>query len=175
MSGGPSAIDGGRLLAQGVRIVAGLIGAFLVAGLFLVYGLFRALDPAQDPVGLGATAGFALVSASVIGGLALAPALAGVLVTELFRLTGLVTHLAIGGAIGGALWLAGSGFGDMATEVMATGETVGSTGAGGGLVPGTTVALAAGFLAGFAYWLLAGRQAGCWRRARPATEAPPRG
>lgn len=142
-------VDGGRLLGQTIRIVFALVFAFVAAGLFLAFGLFRALDPAGDPVGVGATAGFALVSSSVIGGIAFVPALVGVAISEIFALRGIIFHLAVGGAIGAAVWIAGDS---------------GSAQAGAGaLVPGTSVAAAAGFVAGFMYWLFAGRQAGCWR------------
>ncbi|MAA98995.1 MAG: translation initiation factor IF-3 [Stappia sp.] len=151
-------VDGGRLLGQAIRIVFALVFAFVAAGLFLAFGLFRALDPANDPVGVGATAGFALVSSSVIGGIAFVPALVGVAISELFALRGIVFHLAVGGAIGAAVWIAGGDGGSAQTGAAA-------------LTPGTSVAAAAGFVAGFMYWLFAGRQAGCWRVGRPPDAA----
>jgi hypothetical protein len=151
-------VDGGRLLAQLIRIVVALVLAFLAAGLFLAFGLFQALDPARDPVGVGASIGFGLVGSSVIGGSAFTPALVAIVLTELLRLRGVVIHLAAGGAIGLGLWLAGQS--PAGTAGAGAGVAEGLT---QGLAPGTTVAAAAGFVAGFVYWLLAGRQAGCWR------------
>ncbi|MHC5655611.1 translation initiation factor IF-3 [Stappia sp. ICDLI1TA098] len=150
-------VDGGRLLAQSIRIVFALVLAIVAAGFFIAFGLFRALDPATDPVGAGAAFGFAIVGTSVIGGLAFTPAFVGILVSELFRLRGIVFHLAVGGAIGAVMW------------TMGDGARAGEAAARGMLVPA-----AAGFVAGFVYWLVAGRQAGCWRvNAPPSTDSDP--
>ncbi|WP_349358733.1 translation initiation factor IF-3 [Stappia sp.] len=147
-------IDAGAVLAQTIRIVVGLIAAFLAAGIFLAFGLFQALDPQSDPVGFGATVGTGLVSASVIGGVTFVPALIAVCATEIFRLRGITVHLAAAGLIAVGVWSAGD------AQSVAPGS--------GGLAPGSVVAAAAGFVAGFVYWLIAGRQAGGWRRSRDA-------
>ncbi len=143
-----NAVDGGRLLAQAIRVVLALVLAFLSAALFLAFGLLRAMDPGSDPVAFGATVGWSLVGASVIGGFAFVPTLIGVALSEALALRGAVFHLLAGGAIGAGIW--------MMTEP-------GRIEPAKGVPPGTLVALAAGFVAGFVYWLLAGRQAGCWR------------
>jgi len=153
-------IDAGAVLAQTIRIVVGLIAAFLAAGVFLAFGLFQVLDPHGDPVAFGATIGTGLVSASVIGGVTFVPALIAVCVTELFRLRGIVVHLAAAGLIAVGVWSAGD------PQSVAPGS--------GGLAPGSVVAAAAGFVAGFVYWLIAGRQAGTWRRSREAGVARPK-
>lgn len=141
-------IDGGRLLAQSIRIVLGLILAFLAAAAFVAFGLLRGLaDPSGDPVVVGMTFGWSLVGASVIGGLAFVPALVAIAVAELMQLRGIVFHLAAGGAIAIFLWWSGEGVGGPHADIR----------------PGTLIAAATGFMAGFVYWLIAGRQSGCWR------------
>lgn len=141
-------IDGGKLLAQSIRIVVGLVLAFMAAAAFVAFGLLRGLaDPSSDPVVIGLGFGWSLVGASLIGGLAFAPALAAVVLAEALRLRGVVFHLAAGGAIATLLWWSGEG----PAQVQAD------------LRPGTIVAAATGFLAGFVYWVIAGRQSGCWR------------
>ncbi|WP_186396011.1 translation initiation factor IF-3 [Stappia sp. TSB10GB4] len=141
-------IDGGKLLAQCIRIVVGLVLAFVAAAAFVAFGLLRGLqDPAGDPVVIGLSFGWSLVGASLIGGLAFAPALAAVVLAEALRLRGVVFHLAAGGAIATVLWWSGEGPAHLQADVR----------------PGTIVAAATGFLAGFVYWVVAGRQSGCWR------------
>ncbi|ADZ68881.1 hypothetical protein [Polymorphum gilvum] len=138
-------VDGGRLAVQLVRIVAGFICALIAAGLFLAWGVFRAGPPEVDPVGFGAMVGTGLVSAAVLGSATFVPALAAILLAELAGWRSIVYHVGAAGLIAFALWL-------LRAEP-----------AGGGLPPGTPVALAAGFLAGAVYWLVAGRRAGLWK------------
>lgn len=145
------AVDGGRLLGQAIRIVLGLVVAFLAAALFLAFGFLRAIEPSTDPVAFGMTIGWSLVGASVIGGFAFVPSLVAIAISEGFGLRGMVYHVLAGGLVAAGTWIiAGAG----------------SPSAAQGLPAGTLVVLAAGFVAGFVYWLLAGRQAGCWRVQR---------
>lgn len=145
-------IDGGGFVLQVIRIVAGFICAMLVAGLFLAYGFVQGVDLQQNPVAAGTAFGTGLIGASVIGGFAFLPACLAILLSEALRLRGLIFHLAAGGAIAFGLWMLGeTSPADPARAAM------------GGLPPGSTVAAAAGFLAGFVYWLIAGRCAGRWR------------
>ena len=74
------------------------------------------------------------------------------------RLRGIVFHLAAGGLIALALWVMQD----------AGGQAAGVQSAPSGLPRGSLVVLAAGFVGGFVYWLLAGRQAGCWRMKAPS-------
>ncbi|GGF06579.1 translation initiation factor IF-3 [Stappia taiwanensis] len=148
-------IDGGGFVLQVIRIVAGFICAMLAAGLFLAYGFVQGVDLQQDPVAAGAAFGTGIIGASVIGGFAFLPACLAILLSEALRLRGVIFHLAAGGAIGFGLWMLGDAApADPARAAM------------GGLPPGSTVAAAAGFLAGFVYWLIAGRCAGRWRLSR---------
>ncbi len=144
-------VDGGRLLGQAIRVVLALVLAFLSAAFFLAFGFLRMIEPGADPVAVGMTVGWSLVGASIIGGFAFIPSLVAIAISETFALRGMVYHILAGGLVGAGTWtLAETGSPDVAQ----------------GLPAGTLVVLAAGFVAGFVYWLLAGRQAGCWRVAR---------
>jgi hypothetical protein len=151
-------IDAAAVLGQTIRIVIALVLAFVAAGFFLAFGLFQAWTGAAQPADIGAAVGAGLVGASIIGGLSFVPALIAVLVSEILRLRGIVFHLAAGGVIALGLWVMQD----------AGGQATGVQGASSGLPRGSLVVLAAGFVGGFVYWLLAGRQAGCWRMKPPS-------
>ena len=147
-------MNGGKFVYQFLKVVTGFILSVLSCGLFLAWGFFQAGTPETDPVGFAAMIGTGLVTASIIGATALVPA--GILITvaEIMRLTGAVFHMAAAGVIAFAIWTLG-------------GETGSET-----LRPGSGIALAAGFVAGTVYWLVAGRTSGCWQgRARRDTGA----
>lgn len=148
-------IDAGRFFWQIVRIVVAYALALSAAGIFLAWGLFRPEGFDADPVAFAATLWSGLISGAIIGGAAFIPALVAIIAAELLRLKSMLFHLAAGGFIGVALWsLSGS-----ANE--------------NALRPGSTIALAAGFVAGFVYWLIAGRMSGYWRIARNKEPSPP--
>ncbi|POF30444.1 hypothetical protein [Roseibium marinum] len=138
------ALDGGKLLLQLLRIVCGFIFALIACGLFLAWGFFRAAHPDQDPVAFAAMAGSGLVGASVIGATVLVPAAVLIVIAEGVRLRSFVFHVAASGAIAFLIWTLGSGTGTTDWR------------------PGSPVVLAAGFLAGAVYWLIAGRTSGAW-------------
>lgn len=127
-----------------MKIVLGFILALIGCGLFLAWGFFRPADPAADPVVYASVLGTGLVSASVIGALAFFPAVIAIVVSEAGKFRGIVFHLAASGAIAFLLW------------------TFGGEGTGEGLRPGSSVAVASGFIAGLIYWVIAGRTAGTW-------------
>lgn len=149
--GSRTEIDGGRLLGQAIRVVLALVVAFLAAALFLAFGFLRTIEPGVDPVAFGMTIGWSLVGASIIGGFAFIPSLVAIAISETFALRGMIYHILAGGLVGAGTWMLAE---------------AGSPGGSQGLPAGTLVVLAAGFVAGFVYWLLAGRQAGCWRVPR---------
>ncbi|NRG17107.1 translation initiation factor IF-3 [Rhizobiales bacterium] len=144
-------IDAGKLLWQVVKIVFGYGLALASAGLFLAWGLFQPQGIEGDPARFAATVWTGAVSGMIIGGMAAVPAFAAILVAEILRMKSLILNLAAGGLIAFGLWSLGE-----------PGVTAGEP----ALRPGTSVALAAGFVAGFVYWLVAGRTAGSWRIAR---------
>lgn len=141
-------MDGGKLVLQIIKVVIGFILAVLACGLFLSWGFFRAGAPEVDPVGFAAMVVTGFITASVVGAVAMVPALAFVTLAELARLRGFLFHVGAAGAIAFGAWTFG---GD--AEIS-------------GLRPGSTIALAAGFVAGIVYWLIAGRSSGCWRPSK---------
>lgn len=141
-------VDGGKLFFQLVRILCGFIAAVVAAGLFFSWGYFRASGPDTDPATFIAMMGSTIVSASVIGSLALIPAIFATGFAETMKWRGVVYHVGAAGLIALAIW--------------SIGDQIPSTGEAPALRPGSSVVTSAGFLAGFAYWLIAGRSSGCW-------------
>src|SRR5690606_32717382 len=149
-------VDGGKLALQLLRIVTGFVLSLIAAGGFLAWGLFRPEGFEQDPAAFAAAVGTALVWASILGATAFIPAGVAIVVAEALRLKGIIFHLAAGGLIAFGLWTFGSATAEPAVR------------------PGSTVVVAAGFIAGFVYWLIAGRSAGNWRApAEQPTDAAP--
>ncbi|NBN66008.1 translation initiation factor IF-3 [Microvirga tunisiensis] len=147
-------VSGAGLVLQAVRIVLGFILGLTGAGVFLAWGFFQGLSDTSEPGLAGAVVATGLVSAALIGALAFVPAALAIVLAEAFRWRSFLYHVAVGGLIALALW----GIGDI-------GPIPDDAAGGSSLRPGTTVALAAGFVAGAIYWLVAGRSSGTWRRA----------
>jgi len=139
-------VSGRRLIFQCFRITLGLILAFVAAGIFLAWGFFQASQPQAETIRFAAMIGTGLVTASAIGSAAFTPAIFLVLLAEVFRWRAMFYHVGGAGLIALGLWALGSPPGD-----------------GGGLRPGTPIALAGGFLAGAVYWVIAGISSGSWR------------
>lgn len=137
-------MDGGKFLFQLLKVVLGFIAAVLSCGLFLAWGFFRGGAPDTDPVGFAATVGAGLVTASVVGATAMIPATVLIALAEGARLRGLIYHVGAAGVLAFAVW------------------TLGGDGGSPGIRPGSAVAVAAGFVAGLVYWLIAGRTSGSW-------------
>ncbi|MEP3045703.1 MAG: translation initiation factor IF-3 [Roseibium sp.] len=112
--------------------------------MFLAWGFFQATHPQDDVVAYAAMFGTGLVSASVTGAIALFPAGIAIAVSELGRFRGVLFHLAAGGGVAFLLWTLGSV--DNSAEIR----------------PGSSIAVAGGFMAGAIYWAIAGRTAGFW-------------
>ena len=144
-----SMIDGGLLVLQLVRAAIGFMLGLLGAAGFLAFGFFRDVFAQQDAVMAGAVTGTALVSAAFLGALAFAPSFIAIALAEVLRLRSIVYHVGLAGLIAAGIWIMGDG------AAAANGS--------GGWLPGTTVALASGFIGGIIYWLIAGRTSGCWR------------
>ena len=140
-----TAVNGSKLIWQLIRVSIGFCAAVLTAGLFLAWGYFRAGDPSIDPAGFAAMVGSGLVTASVLGGFAGAPVFCAILVAELLSVRSVMFHVGGAGLIAFALWSLGGP-------------------ADYGMRPGTAVVLAAGFVSGLVYWIIAGRSSGCWRQ-----------
>lgn len=143
-------IDGSLLVLQLVRTAIGFMLGLIGAGAFLAFGFFRDVFFHNEPVMAGAVTGAALVSAAFLGALAFAPSFFAIALAEILRLRSIVYHVGLAGLIAAGFWIMGDG------AIISNGNA--------GWLPGTTVALAAGFVGGFIYWLVAGRTSGCWRR-----------
>ncbi|CTQ77253.1 hypothetical protein [Roseibium alexandrii] len=136
-------MNGTLFIWQLIKIIVGFVVAVTASGLFLSWGLFQPGSPEADPAAFAAMIGAAFVTASVLGAVAFVPAACVILVSEIARLSGIVFHVASAGAIAFLLW------------------TLDGT-ADAGLRPGSPVVLAAGFVSGAVYWIIAGRTAGNW-------------
>jgi hypothetical protein len=148
----------GRLFA----IVFGLVAACFVAGMVVVMALLYpefsdlGIEP-PDPDTLNIVLGFGFI---FVSGFALLPAMIVVLVTEAFYIRGLLAYAA-GGAICGAVCYLGLIPFDPATMHFE------------GIVRRhLEIMTGAGFVAGFTYWLIAGRNAGAWRQAPRGPRSP---
>ena len=137
-------MHGGKFLYQLLKVVIGFIAAVLACGLFLSWGFFRAGAPDTDPIGFATTVGSGLVTASIVGATALVPATLLIGLAEAARLRGMIFHVGAAGILAFAVW------------------TLGDEGGAGDVRPGSAVALAAGFISGMVYWLIAGRTSGSW-------------
>ncbi|GGB61624.1 hypothetical protein GCM10011316_36990 [Roseibium aquae] len=139
-------ISGRLFVLQTVRITAGLILAFLAAGLFIAWGFFEVVSAQPNLAGFAAVIGTGFMVTGAIGATSLLPAVVLAGFAEVFRWRSWVYHVGMGGAVGAVLWIVGD-----------------PSGGADGVRPGLPVALASGFFAGTAYWICAGRFAGCWR------------
>jgi hypothetical protein len=123
-----------------VLVPIGFVLAVVAAGLTVAIGPFG-LNPSAD--GLGWLIVFTTWTALYAGGFAFMPWLIAVVFAEGFGFRSVFYWFAVGGGIG----VAAHAFTDF----------VGYTGEGGSGLP---LYLAAGFVGGFAYWLIAGRTSG---------------
>lgn len=114
--------------------------AVVAAGLLVALSIFG-LDPTGDTAGWIVL--FAAWTAAYAGAFAFLPWLIAAVCAEGFGLRSVWFWLAVGGAIGGVAYAFTGFYGDPAED-------------GSGLA----VHLAAGFVAGFVYWLVAGRNSG---------------
>lgn len=146
------------LLGRIIVIFFAIMLASVAAGIAIAIGVLGADWPALSGE-FGDRAGFwfvALFASSFTGAIALLPALILVVLAEAYSVRSLLVHAVVGS---GLLLFAyyGSGFGDTVGESIDAPPPLMSRGA--------EIAAAAGAVFGLAYWLIAGRNAGRWRRA----------
>jgi hypothetical protein len=122
-----------------IVVPIGFVFAVVAAGLTVALGIFG-LNPSSDAGGWIVL--FAAWTAAYAGAFAFMPWLIAVVFAEGFGFRSVYYWFAVGGAIGAAAY-AFTGF-------------YGDTDGGSGLA----FHLAAGFVGGFAYWLIAGRSSG---------------
>ena len=144
-------------------VLFAFLAASIIAALVLTLGL---LPPELDELTLmpGAHAGFGLavaISAVLVSGYGLIPAMLFIAVAEGFRLRSFLLYAA---------------FGAVFALLMANGSNFWPDGAPANPFLGREqeVFAAAGIAAGLTYWALAGRKAGAWRAERLRSEAPAR-
>ena len=143
----------GNIILRLITVGFGITMAFVAVGIFIGFGFYTEMLNSASPldnwedefltliaVGTGFVSTIWL-AAYGIGIIAMVIALA-----EMLRWRGVVSYLIIGGAIGALLSF------DRAGNI---GEAQISQGS-------LLVALSAGFVGGFIYWLIAGRKAGQW-------------
>lgn len=137
-----------RILARLMMVPVGLIAAILSVGLFLSFAILS-LDPlaGADPTANTIFTLFSgLIIASLFGSLAAYPALAGIILAELFSWRSLWIYL----GFGLALSLFAFHTSDEPMDQLALTLDI--------------QAMAAGLVGGFVYWLIAGRGAGITKR-----------
>jgi hypothetical protein len=127
-------------------IPLGFIAACLAAGIFIAVAAYGtgALD--RDTVIWPAI--FGVLAAPVIGGLAALPALAVIVLAELLSWRSVLAYLVVGGVAGLSAYLLADN----------TAAAISDTDA--------QLSMTAGIVGGLAYWLVAGRTAGGYRRDR---------
>ncbi len=126
-------------------------GGVLVAIAFLVPEV-GALD--LPPLGHGAVAVFATFGFVFISAYALLPALLVIIAAEAFAIRSVLFYAVAGGLLGAILILNSDGWDWRAIQID------------GGARRELEIMAAAGIVAGFVYWAIAGRKAGRWREVR---------
>lgn len=131
------------------RIFAALIGFILavIAAAIFMLAASVGFEPASPPDSLWFWGNFSVgagFTASYLGAMALAPWAVVILVTEVFRLRSALIYLVAGGFLG-------------ALPALGIAPTMRSL---EGDPRRIAILIAAGFVAGFVYWLAAGRMAG---------------
>lgn len=149
----------GNLIVRLIPISVGFFLAIVAAGLFVSFGLYNdilnggiLLDRHEEDLfafisivfGFGATLLIGLYSIGLVAIL--------IAIAELMRWKGLVTNLVMGGACAGFLAIQNFDFVNQLGEASQPPENYGAL----------LVALSAGFIGGFVYWLIAGHRAGDW-------------
>lgn len=149
----------GRLFVIALGLLVALIAASLFIGFGLASSIFAAGPADGGPVLFGpefdqvlVTAGtfiFGVFTSFKLASLAVLPVTIAVAVSEMMRWRSLTIHLVLGGVCG--LFVMFSALSLPQGELPENGTVI--------------VSLAAGFVAAFFYWLIAGRNAGEWLSA----------
>src|SRR6202163_1412759 len=144
-------------------ILFGFLAACLVAGMIVVVAVlfpeFSDLGSGPvDPGALNIVLGFGFI---FISGFALLPAMLVVAITEAFYIRGALTYAVGGGIVGLACYLG---------LVPFDPETLRFEGI---VRRHLEIMTMKGIVAGMAYWMIAGRNAGAWRGRPPVLPSPP--
>ena len=143
-------------------VLFGFLAASLVAGMIVVTAVLfpEFSDLGSGPVDQGAfdfIVGFGFI---FISGFALLPAMVVVAITEAFYIRGALTYAVGGGLVGLACYL---GLVPFDTETLRFDGIVRRD---------LEIMTGAGIVAGLIYWVIAGRNAGAWRRPPPRRLPP---
>ncbi|MEQ8655865.1 MAG: hypothetical protein RIC24_00990 [Hyphomicrobiales bacterium] len=161
MADQPHSIENGRvsftlLFLRSLLCIVAFLFAVLAAGLVGTFALYRGLE--GDEAYQAFYWGTAILAVFAVAHTAFVPSAIVVLITELFRLRGVVVFALFGALIG--LYCAVEALGP---QVHFSDQRV-------------LIAAAAGIVGGFVYWFIAGRTAGAYRErvynASPAPNAP---
>ena len=144
-------------------ILFGFFAASLVAGMIVVGAImfpeFSDLGAGPvDPGALNVLLGFGFI---FVSGFALLPAAIVVAITEAFYIRGALTYAVGGGVVGLACYLG---------LVPFDSETLRFEGI---VRRHLEIMTGAGIVAGVVYWMIAGRNAGAWRKPPPPLRSPP--
>jgi hypothetical protein len=144
-------------------ILFGFLAASLVAGMIVVGAImfpeFSDLGAGPvDPGGLNVLLGFGFI---FVSGFALLPAAIVVAITEAFYIRGALTYAVGGGIVGLACYLG---------LVPFDSETLRFEGI---VRRHLEIMTGAGIVAGVVYWMVAGRNAGAWRKPPTPLRPPP--
>lgn len=147
----------GRLFVIGFALIIALLAGSLFIGFGLASGMFPEFAAADGSTFLNnpelertviaaASAVLGLMASYQLAGLAALPVTIAIAISELMRWQGMTVHLILGGLC--ALFVMFSLLALPAGQMPENGTVI--------------VSLAAGFVAAFFYWLIAGRNAGEW-------------
>lgn len=151
----------GHLIVRLIVIVAGILIAMISASIFLSAGLFNGffdvfffeLNIAVDgqlqnsgPIATFLVFIVGIMSSFYVASIAILPAAITIAIAELMRWKSMTANLVLGGLVG------------LFTGLSTYSRTHSGLPSDGTLI----ILLAAGFIGGFFYWLVAGRSAGNW-------------
>ena len=147
------------LLGRIIVILFALVVASLAAGLAVAAALFglQTHGLSGDPVETFFFMGTVFVASTFAGSLSFFPAVILIALSEAFRLRSLIAHLVAGAAL--LAFVYASNVGPRPYE-----ESIDRAPAPAPIAREFELAAAAGAVFGFIYWLIAGRNAGRWRR-----------
>lgn len=164
----------GNFILRFITIGFGLMLALAAAGLFIGFGLYNEvtttgplMEQWEEDLFAFVSMGAGLFSTVAIGSFGLGVIAILIALAEMMGWRSIVANLVMGGAAAGFLAMSGFGFINQHGAPIGNGGFAGADESYGPLL----VALSAGFIGGFVYWLIAGRRAGVWldnaRREKP--------
>jgi len=149
----------GNLIVRLLSVSFGFFLAIVAAGLFVSFGFYNEIIAQSPSIERHEADLFALIS--IVSGFAATVSIGvysiGVVailiaIAELMRWKGLVTNLVMGGVCAGFLAINHFDFSYQTSAASLPADNYGPL----------LVALSAGFIGGFVYWLIAGHRAGDW-------------